>query len=176
MDAAFGAALRLTRHQGHAEELVQDASILAFSAFAGLLPGTNFKTWYFRILVNCYRARQGPRPPEATTFDWDDTPDLYLFARSIENGLPYDGPDPADQFFTRLGAARVGEAVEQLPEEYRLVVTLDFLESFSYEEIAGILGVPAGTVRARLHRGRKMLQKALWRVAVESGIAPGGDR
>jgi RNA polymerase sigma-70 factor (ECF subfamily) len=68
----------------------------------------------------------------------------------------------------------VGEAVERLPEAYRLVVTLDFMESFSHEDIAGILEVPVGTVRARLYRGRKMLQKALWRVAVEAGIAPGG--
>jgi RNA polymerase sigma-70 factor (ECF subfamily) len=176
VDAAFGTALRLTRNPGQAEELVQDAGILAFAGFAGLVPGTNFKTWYFRILVNCHRARQGPRPREAATFDWDDTPDLYLFARSIEHGLPYDGPDPADQLFERLGAWRVGEAVERLPEEYRLVVTLDFMASFSHEDIAAILEVPVGTVRARLYRGRKMLQKSLWRVAVEAGIAPGGGQ
>lgn len=176
MDAAFGTALRLTRNRVQAEELVQDASILAFARFAGLAPGTNFKPWYFGILVNCWRARQPPRLREDTTFDWDDTPDLYLFARSIEHGLPYDGPDPADGLFQRLGAARVGEAIERLPDEYRLVATLDFMESFTYEEIAGILGVPAGTVRARLHRGRKMLQKALWRVAVEAGLAPGDIR
>jgi RNA polymerase sigma-70 factor (ECF subfamily) len=174
VDAAYGLALRLTRHQGRAEELVRDAGILAFTRFAGLVPGTDFKTWYFKILVNCYRAGLGPRPQEAATFDWDDTPDLYLFARSIEAGLPYDGPDPADQLFERLGAGRVGEAVDRLPEEYRLVVTLDFMESFGYEDIAGILDRPVGTVRARLHRGRKMLQKALWRVAVEAGIVPGG--
>ena len=176
VDAAFGTALRLTRNQGQAEELVQDAGILAFARFAGLAPGTNFTTWYFRILVNCYRARQAPQPREPAGFDWDDTPDLYLFARSIESGLPYDGPDPADQLFQRLGAWRVGEAVERLPEEYRLVVTLDFMERFSYEDIAAILDLPVGTVRARLHRGRKMLQKALWRVAVEAGIAPGGGQ
>lgn len=176
LDAAYGTALRLTRNPGQAEQLVQDAGILAFARFAGLVPGTNFTVWYFRILVNCYRARQGPRPPEPAGYDWDDTPDLYLFARSIESGLPYDGPDPADGLFERLGAWRVGEAVERLPEEYRLVVTLDFVGSFSYEDIAGILDQPVGTVRARLHRGRKMLQKALWRVAVEAGIAPGGAR
>jgi RNA polymerase sigma-70 factor (ECF subfamily) len=70
----------------------------------------------------------------------------------------------------RLDAERVGEALETLPEDYRAVATLYFIDDFSYQQIADIMGCPVGTVRSRLHRGRRTLQKALWDVAVERGI------
>jgi RNA polymerase sigma-70 factor (ECF subfamily) len=69
-----------------------------------------------------------------------------------------------------LDTERVNEALDTLPEEYRAVATLYFIEDFSYQQIAQVLGCPVGTVRSRLHRGRRMLQKALWEVAVERGI------
>ena len=68
------------------------------------------------------------------------------------------------------GRQRVADALSQLPEEYGVVCTLYFMEDFAYHEIAAVLGVPVGTVRSRLHRGRKMLQKVLWQVALEAGI------
>ena len=104
------------------------------------------------------------------TSDFDDTPDLYLYARSGEAGFPTQGPDPAAQLLDQLGTERVTAAINCLPEEYRVVSTFYFMEDLSYEEIAQVLGCPIGTVRSRLHRGRKMLQKALWQVAEESGI------
>ena len=70
----------------------------------------------------------------------------------------------------RLDADRVGEALDTLPEEYRAVATLYFIDDLSYQQIAGVLQCPVGTVRSRLHRGRRMLQKALWDVAMERGI------
>jgi RNA polymerase sigma-70 factor (ECF subfamily) len=80
----------------------------------------------------------------------------------------------------RMDAEQVGTAIEALPEEYRVVATLYFMQDFSYREIAEVLEVPVGTVRSRLHRGRRMLQKALWTVAQERGIIaalsqPAGD-
>jgi RNA polymerase sigma-70 factor (ECF subfamily) len=72
----------------------------------------------------------------------------------------------------KLDTERVGEALETLPEEYRVVATLYFIEDFSYQQIAEVLECPVGTVRSRLHRGRRMLQKALWQIAVERGIVP----
>jgi RNA polymerase sigma-70 factor, ECF subfamily len=167
---AFGTALRLTRNRADAEDLVQDAALLAFRGFASFEPGTNFKAWFFKILMNCFYSKHRRRKREFDTFDWDDTPDLFLYARSHEAGFPTSGSDPAGQFFERLGTERVAEAIERLPEEYRVVSTLYFMEDFSYEEIARMLNVPIGTVRSRLHRGRKMLQKALWQVALEAGI------
>ena len=167
---AFGTALRLTRNRADAEDLVQDAALLAFRGFASFESGTNFKAWFFKILMNCFYSKHRRRKRELTTFDWDDTPDLYLYARAHEAGFPTSGPDPAGQFFERLGTERVAEAIERLPEEYRVVSTLYFMEDFSYEEIARMLDIPIGTVRSRLHRGRKMLQKSLWQVALDAGI------
>jgi len=167
---AFGIAMRLTRNQADAEDLVQEAALLAFRAFASFEPGTNFRAWFFKILTNCYFSKRRREKSRPVTSDLDDTPDLYLYARSAEAGFPTQGPDPAAQLLDRLGTERVVTAIAHLPEEYRVVSTLYFMEDLSYEEIAEVLGCPIGTVRSRLHRGRKMLQKALWLVAEESGI------
>jgi RNA polymerase sigma-70 factor (ECF subfamily) len=167
---AFGVAVRLTRNQADAEDLVQEAALLAFRAFASFEPGTNFRAWFFKILTNCYFSKRRREKSRPVTSDLDDTPDLYLYARSAEAGFPTQGPDPAGQLLEKLGTERVVAAIDRLPEEYRVVSTLYFMEDLSYEEIAQVLGCPIGTVRSRLHRGRKMLQKALWQVAEEDGI------
>jgi RNA polymerase sigma-70 factor, ECF subfamily len=167
---AFGIAVRLTRNQADAEDLVQEAALLAFRAFASFEPGTNFRAWFFKIMTNCYFSKRRREKSRPVTSDLDDTPDLYLYARSGEAGFPTQGPDPAAQLLDKLGTERVVVAIDRLPEEYRVVSTLYFMEDLSYEEIAQVLGCPIGTVRSRLHRGRKMLQKALWQVAEEDGI------
>ena len=169
---AFGVAVRLTREQADAEDLVQEAALLAFRAFDSFEPGTNFRAWFLKILTNCYFSKRRRDKSRPVTSDLDDTPDLYLYARSAETGFPTQGPDPAAELLSRLGTERVVAAISRLPEEYRVVSTLYFMEDLSYEEIAQTLNCPIGTVRSRLHRGRKMLQKALWQVAVESGVVP----
>ena len=170
LPTAYGYALRLTRNRADAEDLVQDAALRAFRAMTTFEPGTNFKAWIFRILTRCFWANHRRRQRRPNTVDFDDTPDLYLYARSAEHGLQWEGEDPARALIDRLGTERVSEAIGQLPEEYGVVCTLYFMEDFAYHEIADVLEVPVGTVRSRLHRGRKMLQKALWCVAEESGI------
>jgi RNA polymerase sigma-70 factor (ECF subfamily) len=170
LPTAFGYALRLTRNRADAEDLVQDASLLAFRAAHTFAPGSNFKAWFFQILTRCFYGRHRQQQRRPSTVDLEDTPDLYLYARSAAAGLPWDGDDPAARLLERLGTERVADAVAQLPEEYGVVCTLYFMEDFAYHEIAAVLGVPVGTVRSRLHRGRKMLQKLLWQVALEAGI------
>ena len=170
LPTAYGYALRLARNRADAEDLVQDAALRAFRAMDTFEPGTNFKAWMFRILTRCFWANHRRRQRRPNTVDFDDTPDLYLFARSAEHGLPWQGEDPARTLIDRLGTERVAEAIGQLPEEYGVVCTLYFMEDFAYHEIADVLEVPVGTVRSRLHRGRKMLQKTLWHLAEESGI------
>ncbi len=167
---AYGVARRLTRSQADAEDLVQDAAFLAHRAFASFTPGTNFRAWFLKILMNAYYSRRRREKSRPVTSDLDDTPDLYIYARSGEAGFPTQGPDPAAQLLDKLGTERIVAAINRLPEEYRIVSTLYFMEDLSYEEIARVLQCPVGTVRSRLHRGRKMLQKALWQVAEEDGI------
>jgi RNA polymerase sigma-70 factor, ECF subfamily len=168
--SAYGVAMRLTRNQADAEDLVQDAALLAHRAFDSFEQGTNFRAWFLKILTNCYysnRRRQKSRP---VTSDLDDTPDLYLYARSGERGFPTQGPDPAAELLDKLGTEQIVGAISRLPDEYRVVSTLYFMDDLTYEEIARIVECPVGTVRSRLHRGRKMLQKALWQIAEEDGI------
>src|SRR5688500_14766422 len=170
LPTAYGYALRLTRNRADAEDLVQDTALRAFRAMSTFEPGTNFKAWIFRILTRCFWANHRRRQRRPNTVDFDDTPDIFLFARSAENGLPWQGEDPARALVDRLGAERVSEAIGQLPEEYGVVCTLYFMEDFAYHAMAEALEVPVGTGRSRLHRGRKMLQTALWSIAQEAGI------
>jgi RNA polymerase sigma-70 factor, ECF subfamily len=170
LSPAFGYALRLTRNRADAEDLVQDASLLAFRASASFTPGTNFKAWFFQILTRCFWARHRTARRRPATVDLEDTPDLFLYSRSAASGLPWDGDDPAARLLESLGSERVSAALAQLPEEYGIVCTLYFMEDFAYHEIAEVMGIPVGTVRSRLHRGRKMLQKLLWTLAEEAGI------
>ncbi|MFN8573008.1 MAG: sigma-70 family RNA polymerase sigma factor [Gemmatimonadaceae bacterium] len=168
--AAFGYALRLTKNRADAEDLVQEAALHACRGQAGFSAGTNFKAWFYRILTTCFWGKHRRDRRRPSTVDFDDTPVLYLYQRSAEVGLPVAGEDPAAALFDRLGTERVTEALQQLPEEFGIVCTLYFMEDFAYQEIAEVLGVPVGTVRSRLHRGRKMLQKSLWQVAADAGI------
>jgi RNA polymerase sigma-70 factor (ECF subfamily) len=168
--AAYGVAMRLTRSQADAEDLVQDAALLAHRGFASFAAGSNFRAWFLKILINCFYSRKRKEKRRPVASDLDDTPDLYIYARAGEAGFPTQGPDPAAQLLDKLGTERIVEAINRLPEEYRIVSTLYFMDDLSYEEIAQVLQCPVGTVRSRLHRGRKMLQKALWQVAEEDGI------
>jgi RNA polymerase sigma-70 factor, ECF subfamily len=175
LTAVYGTALHLTRHRDDAEDLVQEAALQAFRAFDSFQEGTNFKAWFFRILtnlfINAYRKRQ--RAPGVDTLsESDDAPALYLFKRTREIGLHARTPDPAAVVIERLEAEEVSRAIAALPEDYRLVSALYFMEEFSYQEIAEIVGCPVGTVRSRLHRGRRMLQRALWHIAEQQGIIP----
>ncbi len=132
LPAAYGYALRLARSRADAEDLVQEAALNAFRGQRGFEAGTNFKAWYFRILTNCFwsKRRQEQRRPRSV--DLDDTPDLYLYTRSAEHGLPQDGADPASLLLDRIGTGRVVEAIAQLPEEFRVASILYFMEDFTY--------------------------------------------
>ena len=156
-----------------AEDAVQEAALLAFRNFSSFEPGTNFKAWFFRILTNwCFgRYRQRKRRPD--TVEFDEVPAAYLFRQTRDAGLHRPGADPAADVIGKLEGEKIHAAIQRLPEEFRPVAVLYFLEDLSYEEIAATLSVPVGTVRSRLHRGRRLLQKELWTLAVEAGIVAG---
>jgi RNA polymerase sigma-70 factor (ECF subfamily) len=170
LQMAYGTALRLTRNRTDAEDLVQDAALLAYKAFGTFQRGTNFKAWFFRILTNAFYSRHRKEKHEKANLSTDDVPALYLYQKTTEAGISGSDRDPAAAIMDRLDADRVGEALDTLPEEYRTVATLYFIDDLSYHQIAEAVQCPVGTVRSRLHRGRRMLQKALWDVAMERGI------
>lgn len=169
-DLAFGVAYRLSRDRSEAEDLVQDAALQAFRAFHRFELGTNFKAWYLRILTNCFfmRCRKKKHAPEFV--DFDSAPPLYLLMETAAAGLHEGSKDPAANLLGRMTADQIAGALGALPEEFRVVTTLYFLDDMPYKDIAETLDLPIGTVRSRLHRGRRMLQKALWSIAQDEGI------
>lgn len=171
LDAAFGMALSYTGgSEADAEDLLQDSALKAYRGFDSFEKGTNFKAWFFRILMNTavsqYRKRQR-RPIEV---DIDDTAGAPLLREAAERGLDVGGADPARSFIERIRMEQIQQAIADLPEEFRQVCVLYFLEEFTYPEIAEVLSIPVGTVRSRLHRARKALQRRLMDVAVEDGV------
>lgn len=170
LPVAYGVAVRMARNPADAEDLVQEAALLAFRAFHTFELGTNFKAWYMRILTNCFFAkyRKAKRAPEMV--DLDGAPPLHLLLQSAGAGVHAHTDDPAGALLERLDAEQVAAAIAALPDEYRVVCALYFVDDLPYQEIADIVGVPLGTVRSRLHRGRRMLQKALWHLAESHGI------
>lgn len=170
LDPAYGVALRLTGNAADAEDLVQEAALRAFRGFASFVAGTNFKAWFLRILTNRFFTSYRKRQREPVIADDDDGLDLYLYQSAAANGIVLDGANPAGALLQKLEGTEIAAALGRLPEEYRVVAVLYFLEDLRYQDIADVLGIPVGTVRSRLHRGRKLLQKALWELAEDHGI------
>ena len=173
MPSLYTAALRMTRNPSDAEDLVQETYLKAYRGFGGFQEGTNLKAWLYRILTNTYinQYRAAKRRPDQV--DLDDVEDLYLYRRlgGIEAAMA--GRSPETELLEHIPESDVKEAVESLPENFRMAVLLADVEGFAYKEIAEILDIPIGTVMSRLHRGRKLLQKRLWDFAVENGLATG---
>src|SRR5437870_3218337 len=173
MSSLYTAALRMTRNPADAEDLVQETYLKAYRAFGSFQEGTNLKAWLYRILtntyINAYRAKKR-RPEQA---DVDDVEDLYLYRRlgGLEGAAA--GRSAEDELLDHFTESEVTEAIESLPEQFRLAVLLADVEGFSYKEIADILDIPIGTVMSRLHRGRKALQKRLFDFASVRGLLPG---
>jgi RNA polymerase sigma-70 factor (ECF subfamily) len=170
LGAAYGMALQMTRHNDDAEDLVQEAAVRAFRFFHTFEPGTNFKAWFLRILTNVYLSRYRQKQREPETVNLEDAPELYLYSHTVTMGLHARSTDPAALVLRQLDAEQVTAAIGALPEEFRTVCALYFMEEFAYQEIAEILDCPIGTVRSRLHRGRRALQRELWQIAHEHGM------
>ena len=170
LDALYRTGLRMTRSEAEAEDLVQETYIKAFRHRDQFTPGTNLKAWLFRILTNTFinQYRRKAARPETTELDDVDESILYRHMRDISPGS--SSPDPAAELIDNTLSSEVTEALEALPEKFRTTVLLD-VEGFSYKEIAQMLDIPIGTVMSRLHRGRKFLQKRLYDLARDRGIA-----
>ena len=170
LDALYRTALRMTRSEADAEDLVQETYIRAFRFREQFTPGTNLKAWLFRILtntfINTYRRRQ--TQPEFTELDGVD--EFSLYKRMSDLKTSSGAGNPETEFLNGIVDSEVKDALGELPEKFRQVVLLD-VEGFSYKEIAEMLDIPIGTVMSRLHRGRKFLQKRLLDLAQQRGIA-----
>ncbi len=169
LDSLYGAALRMTRNPADAEDLVQETMLRAYRAFDRFEEGTNLKAWLFRIMtnayINTYRKRQ--REPQKVSTDEIEDFDLYQELKSHD---PQYEQTPENIVLDNLVDSDIMEAIDDLPEQFRLAVVLSDVEGFTYAEMADIMEVPMGTVMSRLHRGRKALQMRLWDLARDRGI------
>jgi RNA polymerase sigma-70 factor (ECF subfamily) len=170
LDALYRTALRMTRSEADAEDLVQETYIRAFRFRDQFTLGTNMKAWLFRILTNTFinTYRRKSAQPEVT--DLEGVDEFSLYRRMANDRAASSSPDPEAELLNSVVDTEVTDALEALPEKFRTTVLLD-VEGFSYKEIAEMLSIPIGTVMSRLHRGRKFLQKRLYDLARERGIA-----
>ena len=162
LDALYRVALRLTGDPSQAEDLVQDTMLKAYRAWRQYRPGTNAKGWLLTILRNTFINDYRRRKLEPVAMDLEAIEPHALY-RAVEQS------DPEGAFFSQIVDAKVLEAVDALPPEFREVLVLSDMEGMRYAEIAEALQVPVGTVKSRLFRARRLLQSALYRHAVEMG-------
>lgn len=163
LEALFGLALRLTGgDEAQSEDLVQETILQAWQSWDSYEEGTHCRAWLMTILrnkfINVYRRRRR-RPPEVEFAEFEER---SVFLDVVED-------DPEGAFFDRLVDERVIEAIQGLPEEFRVPLVLSDLEGFRYQKIAEMMNIPVGTVKSRLFRARRRLQRQLYDYAREMG-------
>jgi RNA polymerase sigma-70 factor, ECF subfamily len=168
LDTLYGAALRLTRSAADADDLVQDAFLKAYRFYDRFEPGTNLRAWLLRILTNTFINKYRRTHREKKVLDGDDAEPVGdgVMSRAAMRALQ----DPDGEAMRSLVTAEIQAALDELPDDYRLMIVLADVEELSYKEIADIVGCPIGTVMSRLHRARKQMQTKLVGTAIDMGI------
>jgi RNA polymerase sigma-70 factor (ECF subfamily) len=175
MDNLYNLAMRMTRNASDAEDLVQETYLKAFRFFSHFKEGTNAKAWIITILTNTFRTRYRKAQKEPSQVDFDDVENFFLVDELKPRFQPANKSEARDSStITEILKAYVSDdiikALENIPEQFRMAVLLSDVEGFNYQEIADILGTSVGTVKSRIFRGRKLLQKQLYEFARERGI------
>jgi len=166
----FATALRMTRNKADAEDLVQETFLKGWRAFDSYQQGTNLRAWLFRIMTNTFINKYNSQQRRPQETELDEVEELFLFRRMGAFDQSKMSQSAEDQMLELFTDDEVKNAIEELPETFRIPVLLSDIEGFSYKEIAEMLEVPIGTVMSRLHRGRKAMQKMLYEYAKERGL------
>lgn len=175
LDNMYGVALRLTRDKTEAEDLVQDTLVRAYRFWHSFKPGTSIKAWLFTILRNTFINRYH-KNNRARSFKNDLENQVGTLGQGVALAHPgSEPPGPEEAASARLTRARILEALESIPEDYRTAVMLADFEGLSYKEIAEVMDCPIGTVMSRIYRGRRLLHKLLFDHAVERGLVDAPD-
>jgi RNA polymerase sigma-70 factor, ECF subfamily len=169
MDVLYNFALRTTGNEDDARDLLQETYLKAYRFWDKYEKGTNIRAWLFRIMKNSYINRYRKETKEPDKVDYEDIENYY-------NTIRAESTDPNDlqvQLYGNLLGDEVTRALQSLPDDFRTVVILCDIEGLTYEEIAEFVECPIGTVRSRLHRGRKLLQAELFAYAKQQGMIKG---
>lgn len=174
LDVIFSAALKMTGNRMEAEDLVQETFLRAFKFFNKFKSGTNCRAWLFKIMTNIYINKYNRQKSIPDTVSFDEIEDFYLYKKLNSTDYITNPAFKADWIFTNLLDDDVKKLLKELPEEFRLTVVLCDIQGFSYEDAARITGAKIGTVKSRLFRARRKLQKGLYEWARANGYLPKG--
>lgn len=169
LDDIYRGALRLTRNPADAQDLAQETFLRAYRSWHQFEDGTNIKAWLFRILMNQYITSYRASQKRVATVPVDEDTGFDLYENLRARKEP-DAGSAESLVIDALMDEEVVEALNDLSDDFRMVVVLADIEGFSYKEIAEMLAIPIGTVMSRLHRGRKALQRSLWGLATSKGL------
>lgn len=165
MGFLYNYALRMTYNSADAEDLVQETFLKAFRFWDSYEKGTNIRAWLFRIMKNAYINRYRKEKKEPETVEYDEIENFYNSVRETA----VESSDLQETLYNNLFEDDVAQAIAELPEDFRTVVILCDIENLTYEEVAEFVDCPIGTVRSRLHRGRKLLRAKLLDYARKRG-------
>jgi RNA polymerase sigma-70 factor (ECF subfamily) len=161
LDALYSFALKLTRGRDEAEDLVSDTLLRAFQRWEQYRLGTNIRAWLFTILYHAFVSRKRRIDArEVQPLEDEEGREIFEAVGDV---------NPEGTFYDSFVDQEIVDAIQNLPEEYRAAVVMSDLHGLRYGEIAQVLGVPEGTIKSRLFRGRRLLQAQLRGYAEEMG-------
>ena len=168
IDKLYAHAMRKTGNSADANDLVQETYLKAFAAFDQFEQGTNIKAWMHRILENTYINQYRKLQKQPYYSPLEELEDWQL--GDAESRTASSNRSAEAEAIDHLPASAVKDALQSIPEDFRIAVYLVDVEGYSYQEVADIMETPTGTVMSRLHRGRRLLRDQLTDYAQEQGI------